>query len=31
LQEPIEIDIRGKRFPAIIEKKPLHHPSKTPA
>jgi aminomethyltransferase len=31
LQEPIEIDIRGKRFPAVIEKKPLHHPSKTPA
>jgi aminomethyltransferase len=29
LQEPIEIDIRGKRFPAVIEKKPLYHPSKT--
>ena len=26
INEPIEIDIRGKRFPAVIEKKPLHRP-----
>jgi aminomethyltransferase len=25
----IEIDIRGRRFPAIIEKKPLHRPAKS--
>jgi len=25
IHEPIEIDIRGKRFPARIEKKPLYH------
>ena len=28
--EEIEIDIRGRRFPATIQKKPLHHPG-TPA
>jgi aminomethyltransferase len=24
INEQIEIEIRGKRFPAVIEKKPLH-------
>jgi aminomethyltransferase len=28
--EEIEIDIRGRHFPATIQKKPLHHPG-TPA
>jgi aminomethyltransferase len=28
--EAIEIDIRGRRFPAVIEKKPLYRPG-TPA
>ncbi|MEI8340258.1 MAG: glycine cleavage T C-terminal barrel domain-containing protein, partial [Verrucomicrobiota bacterium] len=27
INEEIEIDIRGRRFPAIIEKKPLHRKS----
>ncbi len=32
INEQLEIDIRGKRFPAVIEKKPLYHPSRpTPA
>ncbi len=26
INEQIEIEIRGKRFPAVIEKKPLHRP-----
>jgi aminomethyltransferase len=26
INEQIEIDIRGRRFPATIEKKPLHRP-----
>ena len=25
INEEIEIDIRGRRYPATIEKKPLHH------
>ena len=29
INEQIEIDIRGRRFPATIEKKPLHRASKT--
>ena len=31
IHEPIEIEIRGKRFPARIEKKPLYHPAAVPA
>jgi aminomethyltransferase len=29
--EEIEIDIRGRRFPATIQKKPLHHPGTSAA
>jgi aminomethyltransferase len=29
INEQIEIDIRGRRFPAVIEKKPLHQASKS--
>ena len=29
INEEIEIDIRGRRFPAVIEKKPLHRPAQT--
>jgi aminomethyltransferase len=29
INEQIEIEIRGKRFPAVIEKKPLHRPGPT--
>jgi len=29
INEQIEIDIRGRRFPAVIEKKPLHRASET--
>ncbi len=31
INEPIEIEIRGKRFPAVIEKKPLHRVGAPPA
>ena len=27
VHQPIEIEIRGKRFPALLEKKPLHRPA----
>ncbi len=30
INEQIEIDIRGRRFAATIEKKPLHHPAPPP-
>ncbi len=29
INEQIEIEIRGRRFPAVIEKKPLHRPAPT--
>ena len=29
--EDLEIEIRGRRYPAKVEKKPLHHPGRPPA